>query len=48
MRGAAVAKDDKKTIYRDSKTGQITTKKEAEKHPGTTEKERVSTGKKKK
>ena len=36
----------KKTIHRDSKTGQITTKKYADKHPATTEKERVSTVKK--
>jgi hypothetical protein len=31
----------KKTIYRDSETGRITTKEYAEKHPKTTEKERV-------
>jgi hypothetical protein len=31
----------KKTIYRDSKTGKITTEKYAKKHPATTEKERV-------
>lgn len=31
----------KKTIYRDSETGQITTKQYADKHPKTTEKERV-------
>ena len=33
-----------KTIYRRSDNGQITTKKYAEKHPKTTEKERVNTG----
>lgn len=32
----------KKTIYRSSKTGRIVTKKYAEKHPDTTEKERVN------
>jgi hypothetical protein len=37
--------EGKKTIYRDSKTGQITDKKYADHHPATTEKERVSTGK---
>ena len=31
----------KRTIYRRSDTGQITTKEYAEKHPATTEKERV-------
>ena len=30
-----------RTIYRDSVTGEITTKEYAEKHPRTTEKERV-------
>ncbi len=40
-----MTKTPKKTIYRDSKTGQITTKKEADRHPATTEKERVPTGK---
>ncbi len=34
-----------KTIYRNSGTGRIVTKKYAEKHPATTEKERVGTGK---
>lgn len=33
--------EQKKTIYRDSKTGQITTEKDAKRHPDTTEKERV-------
>lgn len=37
--------EPKKTIYRDSKTGQITTKEYAQKHPVSTEKERVSKGK---
>lgn len=32
----------KKTIYRDSGSGQITTKQYADKHPKTTEKERVN------
>ena len=31
----------KKTVYRDSKDGQFTTKRYAESHPDTTEKERV-------
>ncbi len=33
--------DKKKTIYRDSESGQIVKKDYAEKHPRTTEKERV-------
>lgn len=33
-----------KIIFRDSKTGQLTTEAYAKKHPATTEKERVSTG----
>ena len=37
--------EEKKTIYRRSDTGEITTKEYAEKHPKTTEKERVNTGK---
>ncbi|MGA0531486.1 hypothetical protein [Hansschlegelia sp. KR7-227] len=36
-----MAKEPKKTIYRDSENGQIVTKEYAEKHPSTTEKERV-------
>ncbi len=32
----------KKTIYRESDTGRLTTKEYAEKHPKTTEKERVN------
>jgi hypothetical protein len=36
----------KKTIYRDSVKGRLVTKEYAERHPNTTEKERVSTGKK--
>lgn len=35
------SKPKAKTIYRNSKTGEITTKKYAEQHPATTEKERV-------
>jgi hypothetical protein len=35
---------DKKTVYRDSKDGQFTTKRDAEKNPKTTEKERVNVG----
>ena len=37
--------EQKKTVYRSSETGQWVPKKEAEKHPKTTEKERVRTGK---
>lgn len=33
--------EKKKTIHRDSETGRITTEKYADKHPRTTEKERV-------
>lgn len=36
----------KKTIYRSSVTGRIVTKDYAKSHPKSTEKERVSTGKK--
>lgn len=36
---------EKKTVYRDSKDGQFTTKEYSAKHPNTTEKERVKTGK---
>ncbi len=36
---------EKKTVYRDSEDGQFTTKKYAESHPRTTERERVSVGK---
>lgn len=36
-----MTKGPKKTVYRDSKDGQFTTKKYSEKHPATTEKERV-------
>jgi hypothetical protein len=35
------APEPKKTVYRDSDKGQFTTKEYAEKHPKTTEKERV-------
>jgi hypothetical protein len=38
-----MANDEKKTVYRDSEDGQFTTKKYAETHPRTTEKERVRT-----
>jgi hypothetical protein len=36
-----MAKETKKTVYRDSKDGQFIPKKEAERRPSTTEKERV-------
>lgn len=36
-----MAKETKKTVYRDSEDGQFTTKKYADKHPKTTEKESV-------
>jgi len=36
--------EPKKTVYRDSKDGQFVKKDYAEKHPDTTEKERVRTG----
>lgn len=35
----------RKTVYRDSDKGRFVTEKYAEKHPKTTEKERVRTGK---
>ena len=38
----------KKTVYRDSKDGQFVKKEYADKHPATTEKERVRTGDNKK
>lgn len=38
---ASKSSGSKRTIYRNSETGRITTKKYAEKHPRTTEKERV-------
>lgn len=34
----------RKTVYRSSKTGEFVPKKYAEKHPNTTERERVRTG----
>ena len=37
-------KGSKKTVHRDSGSGQFTTKSAAAKNPKTTEKERVSTG----
>ena len=37
-------KQPKKTVYRDSEVGQFVTKKYAEDHPKTTEKERVRVG----
>jgi len=40
--------DKKKTVYRDSTDGQFTTKKDAEKRPRETEKERVRVGNPKK
>lgn len=36
--------EPKKTVYRDSTDGQFVTKRYAERHPDTTEKERVRTG----
>lgn len=36
-----MAKETKKTVYRDSVDGQFTTEKYAESHPRTTERERV-------
>lgn len=36
---------DRRTIYRNSETGRIVPKDYADKHPKTTEKERVRTGK---
>lgn len=36
-----MSKEPKKTVYRDSEDGQFITKKYAETHPNTTEKERV-------
>jgi hypothetical protein len=38
---------EKKTIYRRSDTGEITTKDYAQRHPKTTEKQHVPAGKKK-
>jgi len=38
--------EKKKTVYRDSETGQFTTENKAKRSPKTTEKERVRTGKK--
>lgn len=38
--------EKKKIVYRDSESGEFITKKEAEKKPKTSEKERVRTGKK--
>jgi len=35
------SKEEKKTVHRDSKDGQFVTKRYAEAHPDTTEKERV-------
>ncbi|UCI21350.1 hypothetical protein FJ970_10490 [Mesorhizobium sp. B2-1-8] len=37
-----VKKPEKKTIFRDSESGRITTEEYAKKHPRTTEKERVT------
>jgi hypothetical protein len=44
QRRKPMAKAKRKTVYRSSKTGKFVTKKYAEKHPNTTEKERVRTG----
>jgi|GEM_PF-1065394 len=41
-------KEPKKTVYRDSGTGEFVKKDYADKHPKTTEKERVRTGGEKK
>lgn len=38
--------EKKKTVYRDSGTGQFTTENKSKKSPKTTERERVRTGKK--
>lgn len=38
-------KPEKKTVYRNSEDGQFVKKNYAEKHPKTTEKERVNVGK---
>jgi hypothetical protein len=40
-----VTKTKKKTVYRSSKTGEFVPEKYAKKHPATTEKEKVPTGK---
>lgn len=37
--------EPKKTVHRDSKSGEFTTEKYSKSHPSTTEKERVGTGK---
>lgn len=42
----AKKEEPKKTVYRDSEDGQFVKKDYAEKHPKTTEKERVPVGKK--
>jgi len=39
---------EKKVIYRDSKTGQITTQRYADRHPATTERQHVTVPTKKK
>ena len=41
-------RETKKTVHRDSKSGEFTTEKKAKANPATTEKERVRTGQKKK
>lgn len=41
-------KNEKKTIYRSAESGQFVTRKYAEAHPKTTEKERVDKGEKNK
>lgn len=42
--GGSNGSAERKTIYRDSETGRIVPKDYAEKHPKTTEKERVRKG----
>ena len=44
MKKMSKEKEPKKTVYRDSEVGQFVTKKYAEDHPKTTEKERVRVG----
>ncbi len=42
----AKAKPQRRTVHRSSKTGRFVPERYAKKHPSTTEKERVRTGKK--
>lgn len=39
-----MSQESKKTVYRDSESGQFVKKSYSDKHPKTTEKERVRTG----